>query len=294
MPPPLVHVWLVNDENIGSVAVLGLGLIGSIWAGHLDRDGVLAATWNRTPKLNAPKPASSPREAAAMAHTLIIVVADPPAVARVLADMEPVLTPRHLVIQSSTIGPADSRRFREAVERTGAHYLEAPFTGSKPAAEAKKTVFYLGGEDSVVAEAEPVLQRISAQRIHIGTPEQACTIKLAMNLQIGAQMQALSEALYLSRKAGVSDDLFFTCMKGNASWSGLAALKEPKLRAGDISPQFSVKHLLKDLKLIRAMGEDLSALTMMIEQLENLASSGQADQDFSALYHQIATKTSTP
>lgn len=292
--PLFVHGLCVISGSKESVAVLGLGLIGSIWAGHLDRDGVLAATWNRTPKVSVPKPVASPREAAERANTLIIVVADPPAVERVIGDIEDVLGPRHVVIQSSTIGPADSRRFRDRVKNTGARYLEAPFTGSKPAAEAKKTVFYLGGEASVVAEAEPVLQRISAQCIHIGTPEQACTIKLAMNLQIAAQMQALSEALYLSRRAGVADDLFFTCMKGNASWSGLAALKEPKLRAGDISPQFSVKHLLKDLKLIRAMGEDLSALSMMIDQLEQLAASGHSEQDFSALYHQIASKTSTP
>jgi len=270
-----------------AVGVLGLGLIGSIWARHLHGAGRLAASWNRTPQPDFPAWTGTPREAAEKADTLIIVVADPPAVEGVLAAMRPALGPRHLVIQSSTIGPSDSARFRALVEAGGARYLEAPFTGSQPAAEAKKTVFYLGGEADTIAAAEPALALISAQRIHVGTGEQACTVKLAMNLQIATQAEALCEALFLARKAGVSDDTFFTCMKNNASWSGLASLKEPKLRAADYSPQFSVKHLLKDLRLLDPAAGGLPALNMMIARLKRASESGQGNQDFSVIYRQI-------
>ena len=58
-----------------------------------------------------------------------------------------------------------------------------------------------------------------------------------MNLNIAAQMQALCEALALVRQAGVSDDTFFAAMKKNVGYSGLTALKEPKLRQGDYTPQ---------------------------------------------------------
>jgi len=274
-----------SQEN--DVAVLGLGLIGSIYARHLHDAGRLIACWNRTPRPDAPLSVATAREAAEKATTLIIVVADPPAVAHVLTEIAPALNERHLIIQCSTIGPSDSTLFRSLVTATGAGYLEAPFTGSKPAAENKKTVFYLGGDDATMCRAEPVLSLISAQRLHCGVGEQACTIKLAMNLQIAAQAEALCEALLIARRAGVPDDTFFTCMKGNASWSGLAALKEPKLRDGDYSPQFSVKHLLKDLRLLENNTDSTPALRLLIERLELAEQAGRRDKDFISLYQNL-------
>jgi len=274
----------MNDTPSPRVAVFGLGLIGSIWARHLEAAGLLAATWNRTPKADAPRPAPSPRAAAEQGDVLIIVVADPPAVAHLLEAITPALTPRHLVIQSSTIGPSDSTRFRALVEATGAHYLEAPFTGSKPAAEARKTIFYLGGDETTVRAAESVLPVISAERRHIGTGEQACIVKLVMNLQIAVQAEALCEALLTARRAGVSDDTFFACMKGNASWSGVAALKEPKLRARDFSPQFSAKHLLKDLRLLEQAAGETPALGLLINRLKRASERGWTNEDFTVLY----------
>ncbi|HMO51162.1 MAG TPA: NAD(P)-dependent oxidoreductase [Kiritimatiellia bacterium] len=286
----------MKQKNSGepTVAVLGLGLIGSIWARHLDDAGLLAATWNRSHKPDAPRRVASPLAAAESADVLLIVVADPPAVASVLHEIAPALTANRLVIQSSTIGSADSTAFRQKVEAAGGRYLEAPFTGSKPAAQEKKTIFYLGGDTKTVEAAESTLSRISARRIHVGTGEQACAVKLAMNLQIAAQAQALCEALHTVRQAGVSDDTFFTCMKGNASWSGLSALKEPKLRTGDFDPQFSVKHLLKDLRLLEQAAGDLPALSMMIHRLKRLSERGLSNQDFIALYRLLDGPASGP
>ncbi len=265
------------------VAVLGLGIIGSIWAGHLASAGLLAASWNRTPKPDVPGYVADPVQAVAKAKTIILVLADPPSVDAVLDAIIPALGPGHQLIQSTTIGPSDSTRFQASVTATGATYLEAPFTGSKPAAEARRTIFYLGGSVNAVAAAEPTLAALSARRIHIGTGPQACVVKLAMNLQIAAQAEALCEALWLARQAGVSDDTFFSCMKDNASWSGLSTLKEPKLRSGDFSPQFSVKHLLKDLRLLEQAGPLLPTGELLITRLAALAAAGRQDDDFIAL-----------
>jgi len=274
-------------NNMNTVAILGLGLIGSIYARHLHEAGLLTASWNRTPKPDFPKAVASPLEAAEKAEVLIIVVSNPAAVESTIQSMLPALSPRHLIIQSSTIGPEDSTRFQQMVISTGARYLEAPFTGSKPAAEVKKTIFYLGGESDTVAAAEPVLGVFSAQRLHCGTGEQACTVKLAMNLQISAQVEALCEALFISRAAGVSDDTFFTCMKGNAAWSGVAALKEPKFCAGDYKPQFSVKHMLKDLRLLEECAAELPLLRIMTKILEYASQAGRKDEDFISIYKNL-------
>jgi 3-hydroxyisobutyrate dehydrogenase len=274
-----------------TVGVLGLGIIGSIWARHLDNDGLLRGAWNRTAQPHAPRWTPSPADVAAAAEALIVAVADPPAVEAVLRAMLPRLSARHLVIQSSTIDPASSVRFEALVRERGAAYLEAPFTGSRPAAEARKTVFYMGGAADALARAEPVLARLSETRLRIGTGVQAATLKLACNLQLSAQLEALCESLHWARRAGIADDTFFDALRRNAAWSGLIALKEPKLRGADYAPQFSVKHMLKDMRL--ALGSSPTPLPIVetvAARLQAAADGGWGDEDMCALYRNLAAR----
>lgn len=268
-----------------TVGVLGLGIIGSQYARHYEAAGVLAGTWNRTPRVGFPRWKSSPAEVGAVCEVVQIVVADPPSVRSVLESLLPSLGPGRVVVQSSTIDPDSSDEFLKQVEATGARYLEAPFTGSKPAAEQRKTVFFLGGDPDLMTALDPLLALISAARCPIGTHRQACTLKLALNVNAAAQMQALGEALTMARQAGIPDDTFFSVLARNVGYSGLTQLKEPKLRAGDFSPQFSIKHMLKDLRLAAAMQPtaDLPLLGTVRDCLDRAAQAGHAEEDFSAL-----------
>jgi len=274
------------------IGILGLGLIGSVWSRHYQAAGVLVGTWNRTPQPNVPAWLSTPEAVANAADVMQIVVADPAAVESVLSRILPQLGPGKIVVQSSTIDAESSARFAALVTGRGARYLAAPFTGSKPAAEQRQTIFFLGGDSALIAELEPLLSLISAHRFVIGTNEQACTLKLAMNLHLAAQMQALSEALTLSRQAGVSDAMFFEVMAKNMGYSGLTKMKEPKLRSGDFSPQFSVKHMHKDMRLAArtAAGVDLPVLNAVREALKTAEARGLGDEDFSALIKLLDAK----
>jgi 3-hydroxyisobutyrate dehydrogenase-like beta-hydroxyacid dehydrogenase len=268
-----------------TIGVIGLGLIGSVWAKHYSTAGVLAGSWNRTPQPESPKWLPTPEAVASASDLIQIVVADPPAVKSIIERMLPVLGPSKTVIQSSTIDPESSDEFLRLVTATGARYLEAPFTGSKSAAEQKKNVYYLGGDAALVNELIPTLSLVSELRFHIGTHQQAAAIKLAMNLNIAAQMQALSEALVFVRRAGISDETFFSVLYTNVSCSGLVKLKEQKLRTNDFAPQFSIKHLLKDMRLAsRTNGcADFPILDTMRAQLHAASEAGYGDEDFSAL-----------
>jgi 3-hydroxyisobutyrate dehydrogenase-like beta-hydroxyacid dehydrogenase len=268
-----------------TIGIIGLGIIGGVWARHYEAAGKLAGAWNRTPQPDFPQWKISPEDVASAADVVQIVVADPPAVRAVIERILPALRPGKVVVQSSTIDPQSSNEFRGLVTATGARYLEAPFTGSKPAAEQKQSVFYLGGDAALIADLEPLLSLVSQARFHIGDHKQAATLKLAMNLNVAAQMQALSEALVLARRAGISDDVFFGALSKNVSYSGLVKLKEPKLRAGDFAPQFSVKHMLKDMRLASRMNgcEDFPVLDTLRDRLAAAERAGWADEDFSAL-----------
>ncbi len=231
------------------VTVLGLGIIGSAWAKNLHDDGLSVRAWNRTPK-SVEYFEDDLGSAVRDAEMIIIVVADPPAVSSILDVIVPKLKPGQLVAQSSTISADWTLRFAQRVQETGALFLEAPFTGSKLAAEARKTVYYLGGDESVVEKARPVLKRLASSILHVGPLGSASSLKLAMNLNIALVCEALSESLSFARSAGIPDEKFFDALHLNVARSGFSDLKEPKFRAGDYSPQFSLKHMDKDMRLV--------------------------------------------
>jgi len=274
-----------------TIGVIGLGIIGGTWAEHYAAAGVLAGCWNRTPQPARPHWLATPEAVVDAADAVQIVVADPPAVQGVLDRILPRLRAGKVVIQSSTIDPDSSDRFRAQVEARGARYLEAPFTGSKPAAEQRKTVFYLGGPADLVAAAQPLLELVSEKRLVIAVePRKAAALKLAMNLNLAVMLEGLCEALVFARRAGISDDIFFDALAGNAGSSPLARLKEPKLRTRDFAPQFSVKHMHKDMRLAAGAAKDapLPLLEAARARLQLAEQRGFADEDFSALLKLLA------
>jgi 3-hydroxyisobutyrate dehydrogenase-like beta-hydroxyacid dehydrogenase len=271
-----------HEERIG---VIGLGIIGSVWASNYATDGLLAATWNRSPKPHVPQ-AVADAAAVARASTVVhVVVSDPAAVDQVLTAIEPELRPAHLVIQSTTIDPRSAERFAARVKARGAAYAEAPFMGSRLAAEQRKTVFLLGGAEAAVARGDAVLAHLSSLRRAVGGEAQAAALKLSFNLHVAITMQGICEGLSLARSMGLKDDDFFQVLSGTALWSGFHALKEPKLRTGEFSPQFSVKHMLKDVRLASELAAE-SAMPLgnaVKEQLARAAEAGLSEEDMAAL-----------
>ena len=212
-----------------NVSVLGLGIIGSAWAKNLIADGHTVRCWNRTPK-DFPNFCASIQEAVGKADVIFIIVADPAAVQSVLDQIKSKLGPGQLVIQSSTISAKWTRLFGEEVRKTGAWFLEAPFTGSKIAAEQRQTIYYLGGDPEIVEKARPILKPLSSVILHIGPLGSASSLKLAMNLNIAGVAQTLSESLVLCRKAGIGDDVYFAALERNAAGMAICSASAAKKR----------------------------------------------------------------
>jgi 3-hydroxyisobutyrate dehydrogenase-like beta-hydroxyacid dehydrogenase len=273
-----------------NIAILGLGIIGSAWAKNLIADGHEVRCWNRTPK-DFPNFRASIQEAVDGAEAIVVVVADPAAVQSVLDQIHSKLGPGRLVIQSSTVSAKWTRLFAEQVQQMGAGYVEAPFTGSKPAAEQRQTVFYLGGDPEVIEKARPILGRLSRAILHIGPLGSASSLKLAMNLNIAGVAQSLCESLTLCRAANIPDDVYFNALAQNVARSGLSELKESKLRGRDYTAQFSIKHMAKDLRLALETAADLLVPLQQTEQLKKAydrgIEAGWKDDDFIGLVRLI-------
>jgi 3-hydroxyisobutyrate dehydrogenase-like beta-hydroxyacid dehydrogenase len=226
----------------------------------------------------------SPRSVAAVADVTHIVVADPPAVSSVLEAILPALGPGKAVVQSSTIDPVSAAQFEARVRATGAAYVESPFTGSKPAAEAGNVVFFMGGRPETLDAVEPLLALVSQTRFRLPDVRQSAALKLAMNLNIAAQMEALSESLTFAQTAGIAPDFFFQALAKTVAHSGLATLKKDKLQARDFSPQFSVKHMHKDMRLAAGVAQGrLPLLETVRACLAQAEQQGMGDEDFSSL-----------
>ena len=268
-------------------AVLGLGIMGEALARNLEQAGLLGAAWNRSPRPEFLHYTPALHDVLKDCEFLLILVTDDQAVADVINNMEADLGPRHLVIQCSTVNPASNIKFQQQVEKRGAHFIEALIGGSKVAAVERQIILYTGGDAAQVQRAEPILAAISAKRIHIGEVGKASAIKLAMNLNIAMQVESLCESFAYAVRAGIDPETFFTVLKNNTAWNRLSDVKEPKLRQHEFSPQFSVRNMLKDVRLALATDKTDHGLALLaaVEKIHARADeNGLGNDDMISLY----------
>jgi 3-hydroxyisobutyrate dehydrogenase-like beta-hydroxyacid dehydrogenase len=278
---PMSHA---TRKNIG---VIGLGIIGRGVAGNLRRKGFPVYVWNRSPR-SVPNFVGSTGEVAEICNHIQIFVSDDDALLQTAQQLGEKLSPRHLVVAHSTVAPDSMRAAAEIVERRKARFVEAPFTGSKTAAEKGELVYYVSGNDAALREARPILEASSKEIIEIGpTIGQASAIKVATNMVTAASIQAAAEALALVQALGLPLEKFLEAMRSNASHSTTLAMKLPKMLSRDFEPHFSVKHMLKDMQIANQIGLsnylDLGVTAAARDQLLEQMHWGHGDDDYSVV-----------
>src|SRR5476651_2320998 len=92
------------------------------------------------------------------------------------------LTAQHIVTAHCTVAPETMRAAAEMVERRGARFLDAPFTGSKVAAENGQLVYYIGGDEAALKQARPILEASSKEIVMIGKIGDATLMKVGTNI----------------------------------------------------------------------------------------------------------------
>src|SRR6476660_9747305 len=188
-----------KHTNIG---VVGLGIICRGIAGHLRHKGFSVFVWNRSPR-PVPNFVGSPGELAGLCNYIQIFVSDDDALLQTVEQLSEKLTPRHVIFAHSTVAPDSMRAAADIVERRGARFVEACFTGSKGAAEQGEIVYYVGGTDEALREGRPILEASGKEIVYIGPVGQASAIKVASNMITAATIQASAEALALVRAQGL-------------------------------------------------------------------------------------------
>lgn len=186
------------------------------------------------------------------------------------------------------MGPEATIEAARLVEERGAHFLDAPFTGSKGAAEKRALVSRLiGGDEATFLRARPVLEATSKAIASIGGVGHAATLKVVTNMIAAVSIQTLGEALAIVQKAGLDPEVLAAALEQNACRSGTMDLKLPKMIAGDYDAHFSLKHMFKDLLsggIANALDIEIPATTVTAGVMYGALNQGWGDLDFSALY----------
>jgi 3-hydroxyisobutyrate dehydrogenase-like beta-hydroxyacid dehydrogenase len=281
-----------SRKNVG---LIGLGIIGSRVATGLRGAGFHVFVWNRSPKA-APNFLGSPAEVAELCDIIQLFVSDAQAMFDVLDQMSASLTSRHVIICNATVGPEATIEAARLVEEKGARFLDAPFTGSRSAAERRDLVYYIGGDDATFLRARPVLEATSKAIVRIGEIGHAATVKVVTNMIAAVSTQTLGEALAIVQKAGLDPEVLAAALEHNACRSGTMDMKLPKMVMGDYEPHFSLKHMFKDVQMgihiANALDIEIPVTTVTAGVMYGALNKGWGDLDFSALYktYEPATK----
>lgn len=272
------------------VAFCGLGIMGGPMAANLAKAGHEVRSWNRTPKdIAGTKRAANPAEAAKDADVLWLCVSDTAAVEQVLFGENGAaqsLRKGMIVADSSTISPKATEQFAARVREKGADYVDAPITGSKIGAENGQLIFMVGGEESTLAKLDPLFKAMGKEVRRMGGVTKGQSAKLAMNLQIALTFEGFAEGITLARKLGVKPEDLVGLIGVTMVRSGVVDYKAPFVLKHDYTPNFPLRLMYKDIKLMleagREAGVKLPGLETVAQIYEQASKEGKADLDYAA------------
>jgi 3-hydroxyisobutyrate dehydrogenase-like beta-hydroxyacid dehydrogenase len=268
------------------VGVIGLGIIGARVAKNLRKAAFDVYVWNRTPQ-DQPQFVQSPQALAERCQVLQIFVANDAAILETLEKLRPALTPQHLLIVHSTISPETIKQIKVEIDPVGAHLIDAPFTGSKGAAEKGQLVYYVAADPADLERAKPILEATSKHMVYFDRLGDASLIKIATNLITASIVESLSEAVAISEKAGVNPDKLVEAIEYNACRSGVSDLKIQAILKRDFDPNFSLTNMLKDSRLALKLAEkfklELPVTKTVSQVLERADKRGWGAQDFAVV-----------
>ncbi len=290
-----------------TIAFIGLGTMGAPMAANLLRKGYPVVVYNRTPgrpdellSLGA-EVADSPFAAAKAADVVITMISNDAAAEDVYYGDSGILDglkPGMTVIDSSTISPALARRLARDVGDRFADFLDAPVTGSKPAAIDGTLVFMAGGRPDVIDGNKELLLAMGREVIPMGGNGSGAVAKLAHNTIVGINAAGLIEGMAIAAKGGIEADSFLRLVQSGGAASKQADLKGRKIIDRDFSVQFSLALMLKDLRLSSVLSDGLGLSTPMLEAAKSLFQIGQAagygEQDLAALANVYETWIGRP
>jgi 3-hydroxyisobutyrate dehydrogenase-like beta-hydroxyacid dehydrogenase len=278
---------------MAQLGFLGLGIMGYPMAQQLLKAGHEVALWTHSSakarelaKEGQGTACATPKEVAQRADYIFYCVGNSTMAKTVATGADGLLAgirPGSITADCSTISPAVSREIHAAFSAKGAHFLDAPCTGSKAGAEGAKLTFMIGGDKAAFDRMTPYFEIMGKRLYHCGGAGMGLHAKLTQNLVLGNLMLAFAEGMVLAVKSGVPPELMLDILDNSAAKSGLVSAKAPAILARNFTTNFSTKWLHKDIGLAldsaKAMGLPLPLTAITEQMLQAAIAKGWGDDD---------------
>lgn len=197
------------------------------------------------------------------------------------------MKPGSIFVDMSSINPIASKEIAAELAKHGVDMLDAPVSGGEPKAIDGTLSFMVGGKQEVYDRVEPILLKMGASVVRCGEVGAGNTTKLANQIIVACNIQALAEALTLSQKAGVDPNLVFAAIRGGLAGSTVMDAKAPMMISGNDTPGFRINLHIKDLNnaldCAHSVGAPLPMTASVQEIMQYLASNGLGACDHSAI-----------
>ncbi|HKY88141.1 MAG TPA: 2-hydroxy-3-oxopropionate reductase [Pseudorhodoplanes sp.] len=278
-----------------NIGFIGLGVMGRPMAGHLIDAGHSLAL-HRVKEASQPlvdkggKALASAKAVAAASQVVILMLPDTPDVEAVLFGPDGVaagLSAGKLVIDMSSISPVATKDFAKRIEALGCDYLDAPVSGGEVGAKNAALTIMVGGKQSVFEQALPLFQAMGKNITLVGGNGDGQTAKVANQIIVGLNIEAVAEALLFAQKAGADPAKVREALMGGFAASRVLEVHGERMVKRTFDPGFRIRLHRKDLSLAIDAAKALNIAlpnAAATQQLMNAAiARGDGDKDHSAL-----------
>jgi len=283
------------------IGVAGVGRMGSAIALRLIEVGHQVTVWNRSPDKVAAlveagaKRAATPKAVADAADVVLTILTNAPAQTAVYEGSDGVLAGKingKLVLDMSTVQPAEETALATKVRAQGAAFVECPVGGTTGPARQGKLLGLAGGNAADVARARGILDQLCRRVEHVGPVGAGASMKLAINLPLLVAYQALGEAYVLCRHVGADPKWLMELFSDTSGAPNVLKTRGPAvaeaLAGGQgVAPAFDVDSICKDLRTMVAEAKTLGAELPLAERTlaiyDQAAKEGWGPRDGSSL-----------
>jgi 3-hydroxyisobutyrate dehydrogenase len=275
--------------------------MGAGMATNLVKAGFSLSVYNRTATkaraIDGARFASTPAEAVLDASVIISMLADDAASREVWLDENGALDAAAdgaVLVESSTVSPAWIAELAMLAGRRGLDLLDAPVTGSRLQAEAGQLSFLVGGSDSALKKAIPVLEAMSKEIVHFGPVGSGAKMKLINNFLCGVQVASLAEGLVWIERSGLDRDKALAFLKGGAAGSPLLGAISARMASQNYAVNFLLKLMRKDLVYAESEAAqcnvDLKTSEIARSLFEDAIARGLGEQDMASVIEPLRAR----
>jgi 2-hydroxy-3-oxopropionate reductase len=280
------------------IGFIGLGIMGRPMALNLKAAGHTLAVPERASLTEEIRAAASvladARAVAAASEVVILMVPDTPDVEAALfgpGGAAAGLKPGSLVIDMSSISPIETKAFAEKIAALGCEYVDAPVSGGEVGAKTAALTIMAGGSEAGFARAKPLFDVMGKNITHVGPVGAGQTCKVANQIIVALNIQAVSEALVFAARAGADPAKVRQAISGGFAASRILELHAERMIQGTFDPGFRIRLHQKDLNLAlssaRALNLSLPNTAIAQQLMSSCAAHGEGEQDHSALIKAI-------